>query len=103
MMRPAARPPLCLSVRLSEYEAKVLLPAVVEKAGHNQDKIKADHREVLRRACAMYPPVKVVAFVKVRCRRCCGAEKRHCGTCRWDLLLGPGRRCRRHDRAPDVL
>ncbi|KAJ9516595.1 hypothetical protein QJQ45_015220 [Haematococcus lacustris] len=50
--------------RLSEYEAKLILPVLVEKAGHNQDKIKADHRELMRRAALIYPPVKVAAFVK---------------------------------------
>ena len=51
--------------RLSEYEARTLLPALVEKAGHNQDKIKAEHRELLRRAAEVYSPVKTLAMVKV--------------------------------------
>jgi cytoskeleton-associated protein 5 len=51
--------------RLSDFEAKLILPVLVEKAGHNQDKIKADHRELLRRAALVYPPVRVAAFIKV--------------------------------------
>jgi hypothetical protein len=35
---------------MSDYEAKLLLPALVEKCGHNQDKVRNDHREILRRA-----------------------------------------------------
>jgi cytoskeleton-associated protein 5 len=51
--------------RLSDYEAKVLFPALVEKSGHNQDRIRADHRDIMKKACMVYPAVKVTAFVKV--------------------------------------
>ncbi|GFH15735.1 protein MOR1, partial [Haematococcus lacustris] len=61
--------------RLSEYEAKLILPVLVEKAGHNQDKIKADHRELMRRAALIYPPVKVAAFVKNNKTRVACAEE----------------------------
>ncbi|GIL97467.1 hypothetical protein Vretimale_3111 [Volvox reticuliferus] len=50
--------------RLSEYEAKLILPALVEKSGHNQDKLKAEHRELLKRFAQVHPPIKVVAYVK---------------------------------------
>ncbi|EFJ44246.1 microtubule organizing protein mora [Volvox carteri f. nagariensis] len=50
--------------RISEYEAKLILPAVVEKSGHNQDKLKAEHRELLKRFAQVHPPVKVVTYVK---------------------------------------
>eukprot|EP00887_Chlorella_sp_A99_P000367 scaffold13.g367.t1 len=46
--------------QLSEYEAAVFLPAVVEKSGHNQDRVRALHREVLHAACGVYPPARVV-------------------------------------------
>jgi hypothetical protein len=45
---------------MSDYEAKLLLPALVEKCGHNQDKVRNDHREILRRAAgAAYSSSKV--------------------------------------------
>eukprot|EP00198_Chlamydomonas_reinhardtii_P006227 XP_001695563.1 microtubule associated protein [Chlamydomonas reinhardtii] len=50
--------------RMSEYESKLILPAVVEKSGHNQDKLKAEHRELLRRFALVHPPAKVLAYVK---------------------------------------
>ncbi|KAG2440105.1 hypothetical protein HXX76_004219 [Chlamydomonas incerta] len=50
--------------RMSEYESKLILPAVVEKSGHNQDKLKVEHRELLRRFALVYPPVKVLVYVK---------------------------------------
>ena len=55
---------------MTEYEAKLLLPALVEKSGHNQDKIRQENRELLRKAASVYGPAKVVLFIKVR-RRCC--------------------------------
>ncbi|KAG2491479.1 hypothetical protein HYH03_010264 [Edaphochlamys debaryana] len=50
--------------RMSEYETKLIVPALVEKAGHNQDKLKAEHRELLKRLAQVYPPVKILAYVK---------------------------------------
>lgn len=44
--------------KLSEYECKLILPVLVEKAGHNQDKIKEMFRYVLsvspHEACKFY-------------------------------------------------
>lgn len=45
---------------LSDYEALLLLPALVEKAGHNQDRIRALHREVFQRLCDVYPLPKAL-------------------------------------------
>lgn len=58
-LAPHHCPACTLLGRLSEYEAKLMLPAVVEKAGHNQDKIRQEHRELLRKACTVYPSSKV--------------------------------------------
>ena len=49
--------------RLSEYEAVVLLPCIVEKAGHNQDRIKRYHRDIICLATTVYPSSKVFTFV----------------------------------------
>ncbi|KAG1659479.1 hypothetical protein FOA52_005506 [Chlamydomonas sp. UWO 241] len=50
--------------RLSEYEVKLLLPTLVEKSGHNQDKIKTEHKDLLRRASVIYPPSRVALFLR---------------------------------------
>jgi len=49
--------------RLSEYEALILLPCIVDKSGHNQDRIKKIHREILCLATTVYPSSKVFSFV----------------------------------------
>lgn len=49
--------------RLSEYEALILLPCIVNKSGHNQDRIKKFHREILCLATTIYPSSKVFSFV----------------------------------------
>uniref|UniRef100_A0A7S0RW58 TOG domain-containing protein n=1 Tax=Chlamydomonas leiostraca TaxID=1034604 RepID=A0A7S0RW58_9CHLO len=50
--------------KLSEYEAKCILPVLVEKAGHNQDKIKEMFRELLRRCASVCPPSRVAGYLK---------------------------------------
>ncbi|KAL4854812.1 hypothetical protein ACK3TF_004509 [Chlorella vulgaris] len=49
--------------RMTEYEALVFLPAVVEKAGHNQDRVRALHRDVLRLCCSLQPSHRVVDYL----------------------------------------
>jgi len=49
--------------RLLDSEAAALLPAIVEKAGHNQDRVRGLHREVLHVACHVYPAHRVLDFV----------------------------------------
>lgn len=49
--------------KLTEYEAVILLPCIVEKSGHNQDRIKKYHREILCLATTVYPSSKVFSFV----------------------------------------
>eukprot|EP00798_Chlamydomonas_sp_ICE-L_P001437 gene1437-32811_t len=44
--------------KLTEYEAKVLFPALVYNSGHNQDKIKADYKELFRMCACVYPASK---------------------------------------------
>ena len=51
--------------RLAEVEANALLPGIIEKSGHNQDRVRALHRDVVRAACAVYPTVRVVDYLTV--------------------------------------
>ncbi|KAL4424717.1 hypothetical protein ABPG77_000060 [Micractinium sp. CCAP 211/92] len=48
---------------LTDYEAALFLPAVVEKSGHNQDRVRALHRDVLRLASTLHPPARVVDYL----------------------------------------
>lgn len=49
--------------RMLDVEAAALLPAVVEKSGHNQDRVRGLHRDVLRAACAVYPSPRVLEYI----------------------------------------
>lgn len=51
------------SYRMSEYEAIILLPVIVEKSGHNQDRIKKDHRELMTLASKVLAPSKVFVYL----------------------------------------
>ncbi|KAK2077036.1 hypothetical protein QBZ16_005264 [Prototheca wickerhamii] len=48
------------SAQLSDAEALSLLPAVVERSGHPQDRIRAQHRAVLRAALPVYAVPKLL-------------------------------------------
>jgi len=49
--------------QLLDFEAAILVPCIVEKSGHNQDRIKKLHRELLRHCAKIHPPVKVFSAV----------------------------------------
>ncbi|KAK9814323.1 hypothetical protein WJX72_004049 [[Myrmecia] bisecta] len=49
--------------QITEYEAQCLMPTLVEKAGHNQDRIRQLHHDLLKQARAIYPTPKVLDFV----------------------------------------
>lgn len=49
--------------RMTEYEAVILLPTIVDKSGHNQDRIKRLHRDILCLATTIHPSSKVFKFV----------------------------------------
>ncbi|KFM25421.1 Protein MOR1 [Auxenochlorella protothecoides] len=48
---------------LTELDALVFLPAIVEKAGHGQDRVRALHREVLHAAAGLYPVPRLLDLV----------------------------------------
>eukprot|EP00898_Chlorokybus_atmophyticus_P007131 jgi/Chlat1/7419/Chrsp6S09189 len=49
--------------RLSEYEANVLVPSVVEKSGQNQDRVRQMMRDVIRHLYLLYPTSKLATFL----------------------------------------
>jgi cytoskeleton-associated protein 5 len=49
--------------QLSEAEAAALLPAIVDKSGHNLDRVRALHRDVLRACAALHPAARVLEYV----------------------------------------
>ncbi|CAM6047665.1 unnamed protein product [Sphagnum compactum] len=48
---------------LTDYEASILIPCLVEKSGHNIEKVREKIRELTRLLCHIYPPSKVFAYV----------------------------------------
>ncbi|CAM6027517.1 unnamed protein product [Sphagnum balticum] len=48
---------------LTDYEASILIPCLVEKSGHNNEKVCEKIRELTRLLCYIYPPSKVFAYV----------------------------------------
>ncbi len=49
--------------RISEIEAAALLPGLIEKAGHNQDRVRNLHRDVLHGVCAIYSTSRVLDYL----------------------------------------
>ncbi|GMH42322.1 hypothetical protein BSKO_10241 [Bryopsis sp. KO-2023] len=49
--------------KLSEYEGIILMPVVVEKSGHNQDRIKKAHRELMVLVTKVLPSTKVFVYL----------------------------------------
>lgn len=51
--------------KFSDYEARCVLPCLVEKSGQPNDAIRRDFRRLLERAAALYSPNKLLLAVKV--------------------------------------
>jgi hypothetical protein len=51
-----------LGYRLTEYEAGVLLPTLLEKSGHNIVQIREKYRAVIRLVCGVYPVSKLLGL-----------------------------------------
>jgi cytoskeleton-associated protein 5 len=50
--------------RLSEHEARCLLPGLVEKVGQPQERLRQELRELLRSCAMVHPPARVLAFAR---------------------------------------
>ncbi|KAH7416157.1 hypothetical protein KP509_14G078100 [Ceratopteris richardii] len=48
---------------LTEYEANILLPCLVEKSGHNIEKVREKMRELTRLICCIYPSSKLFVYI----------------------------------------
>jgi cytoskeleton-associated protein 5 len=51
--------------RLSDMEASILMPAITEKSGQNQDYLRSAYRGILVLAASVYSPSKVIDFIVV--------------------------------------
>ncbi|KAL0039701.1 hypothetical protein WJX77_005628 [Trebouxia sp. C0004] len=49
-----------MGYQLSEYETMVFVPCLIEKAGHNQDRIRQLHRELLKQVRGLYNTPRLV-------------------------------------------
>ncbi|XP_024396661.1 protein MOR1 [Physcomitrium patens] len=47
----------------SEFEASILFPCLVEKSGHNIEKVREKVRELIRLLCSIYSAPKVFGFI----------------------------------------
>eukprot|EP00889_Picochlorum_renovo_P005430 jgi/Picre1/32460/NNA_007806.t1 len=85
---------LCDSnTRLSDMEAHLLLPGVIEKSGQNQDYLRTSYRNVIVQTSSVYNPAKVVDYIvqglnsknsrsKTECcKALCEIVERHGGKC----------------------
>ncbi|KAK9795603.1 hypothetical protein WJX73_007429 [Symbiochloris irregularis] len=50
---------------LSDHEASCIVPCLVDRAGHNQERLRNAHAELLLAACAISPPPRVIDAVAV--------------------------------------
>ncbi|XP_057833318.2 protein MOR1-like isoform X1 [Cryptomeria japonica] len=48
---------------LTEYEANILLPCLMEKSGHNIEKVREKMRELTKLIAGIYPPPKLFAYI----------------------------------------
>ncbi|KAH9313886.1 hypothetical protein KI387_022513, partial [Taxus chinensis] len=48
---------------LTEYEASTLLPCLMEKSGHNIEKVREKMRELTKLIAGIYPPPKLFAYI----------------------------------------
>jgi cytoskeleton-associated protein 5 len=79
--------------RLSDMEAHLLLPGVIEKSGQNQDYLRTSYRNVIVQTSSVYNPAKVVDYIvqglnsknsrsKTECcKALCEIVERHGGKC----------------------
>lgn len=51
------------SYTLTEYEASILLPCLVEKSGHNIEKVREKMRELTKLICCIYPTSKLFVYI----------------------------------------
>jgi hypothetical protein len=80
--------------RLSEYEARCVLPCLVERSGQPNSAVNAAMRELLQKAAGLYPPPRLALALKARAGA--GAARGR-GAAAAKRLLRPlrSRRCRR--------
>jgi cytoskeleton-associated protein 5 len=65
MLRSILDALLTTEYRLTEVEAAALLPGLIEKSGHNQDRVRGLHRDVLHGVCAIYSTSRVLDYLTV--------------------------------------
>lgn len=63
MLRSILDALLTTEYRLTEVEAAALLPGLIEKAGHNQDRVRGLHRDVLHGVCAIFSTSRVLDYL----------------------------------------
>ena len=79
--------------RLSDMEASILLPAIIEKCGQNQDYLRSAYRRILVLSASVYNPAKVVDFIVSGLSTKNSRSKVECCSAISDIVLQNGGRC----------
>ena len=79
--------------RLSDMEACILLPAVIEKSGQNQDYLRSAYRTILVLSASVYNPAKVVDLVVLGLGTKNSRSKVECCSALVEIVQQNGGRC----------
>lgn len=79
--------------RLSDMEASILLPAIIEKVGQNQDYMRSAYRTILVTSASVYNPVKVVDMIVLGLGTKNSRSKVECCVALSDIVKRNGGRC----------
>lgn len=79
--------------RLSDMEATILLPAIIEKIGQNQDHIRSAYRTILVLSASVYNPAKVVDMIVLGLGTKNSRSKVECCVSMSNIVQQTGGRC----------
>ena len=79
--------------RLSDMEASILLPAIIEKVGQNQDHMRSAYRSILVASASVYNPAKVVDMIVLGLDTKNSRSKVECCLAMSDIVRQTGGRC----------
>jgi cytoskeleton-associated protein 5 len=79
--------------RLSDMEASILLPAIIEKIGQNQDHMRSAYRTILVASASVYNPAKVVDMIILGLATRNSRSKVECCAAMSDIVQQTGGRC----------
>ena len=79
--------------RLTDMEASILLPAVIEKSGQNQDYLRSAYRSIIVLVASVYNPAKVIDYIVQGLVTKNSRTKVECCTALSEIVQENGSRC----------